>query len=262
MVFAKDMIVPTSFNLNPNILGHNKRLQWVFRGAVGALNGTLVHVVVPIKKQDLYRGRGKGDCYQNVLAICDFNVIFTFIVAGWEGVAHDSRILLEAFSDPHVSFPFPPPEKYYLYDVAYAHTQRFMAPYHNVRYWLGDFCRRRALTNKEKFNHAHAKLRNVIERAFGVLEARFPILKRMTPFSLETHRNLTVACFALHNFIRKEGLSDELFEQYDQSDVPFRNTHVHVADKDEVEAQGTALDREYMTQLRDEIAEQLMQSTE
>ena len=61
-----------------------------------------------------------------------------------------------------------------------------MAPYRNVRYRLGDFRRRRALTNKEKFNHSHAKLRNVIERAFGVLKARFPILKRMAPFPLVT----------------------------------------------------------------------------
>lgn len=154
-------------------------------------------------------------------------------------------------------------EKYYLCDAAYAHIRGFMAPYRNVRYWLGDFRRRRALTNKEKFNHAHAKLRNVIERAFGVLKARFPILKRMTPFPLVTQRNITIACFALHNFIRKEGLSDDFFTLYDQPNVSLGNRHVHVdADEDEVEAHGTASDREYMTQLRDDIAEQLMQIVE
>ena len=89
------------------------------------------------------------------------------------------------------------------------HTRGFMAPYRNVRYWLGDFRRRRAMNSKEKFNHAHAKLRNVIERAFGVLNARFPILKRMAPYSLVTQRDITIACFAIHNFIQKEGLSDD-----------------------------------------------------
>ena len=78
-----------------------------------------------------------------------------------------------------------------------------MAPYRNVRYWLGDFRRRRAMTNKENFNHVHARLRNVIEHAFGVLKERFPILKRMAPFPLVTQRNITIACFALHNFIMK-----------------------------------------------------------
>ncbi|XP_076915534.1 uncharacterized protein LOC143574918 [Bidens hawaiensis] len=205
MLFAKDMIVPTSFNLNPNIPGHNKRLRKIFKGAVGALDGTLIYVVVPTSQPDLYRGRGK--------------------------------------------------EKYYLCDAAYAHIRKFMAPYRNVRYWLGDFHRRRALTNKEIFNHAHAKLRNVIERAFGVLKARFPILKRMAPFPLETQMNVTVACFALHNFIWKQGLDDELFTQYDQPNVSIGNSRGQIdVDEDEVEALGTASDREYMTQLGDEIA--------
>ncbi|CAI9294011.1 unnamed protein product [Lactuca saligna] len=47
-------------------------------------------------------------------------------------VAHDSRILSEAVADPQASFPFPPPDKYYLCDAAYAHTRGFMAPYRNV----------------------------------------------------------------------------------------------------------------------------------
>ncbi|XP_076884758.1 uncharacterized protein LOC143534041 [Bidens hawaiensis] len=224
MLFTKDIIVPTSFNPNPNIPGHNKRLRKIFKGVVGALDGTLIHAVVPTRQQDLYRGMGKGDCYQNVLAICDFNIIFTFLVAGWEGVAHNSRILSEALSDPHAPFPFPLSEKYYLCDVVYAHIRGFMAPYRNVR---------------------------------------FTILKRMAPFPLETQRNVTIACFALHNFIRKQVSDDELFTQYDQPNVSIGNSRGQIdADEDEVEALGTASYREYMTQLRDEIAEQLMQSTE
>ncbi|GJX29050.1 Myb/SANT-like domain, harbinger transposase-derived nuclease domain protein [Tanacetum coccineum] len=157
-------------------------------------------------------------------------------------------------------------DKYYLCDAAYALTRGFMAPYRNVRYWLGDFRRRRPLNGKEKFNHSHAKLRNVIERAYGVLKARFPILKRMAPFSLTTQRNITIACFALHNFIRKEGLDDELFSTYDQLNVQLDNENVLVEDDGGVEEdqvvqpQGNASDREYMTNLRDQIAQQLMQS--
>ncbi|CAI9292254.1 unnamed protein product [Lactuca saligna] len=131
--------VPTSFNLNPNIPGHNRRLRQVIKGAVGALDGTLIHVVVSANKRDLYRSRGKGDCYQNVLVICDFNMMFTFVVTDWEGIAHDSRILSEALANPHAPFSLPPPYKYYLFDVAYANIRGFMTPYRNVRYWLGDF---------------------------------------------------------------------------------------------------------------------------
>nr|KAJ0222581.1 hypothetical protein LSAT_V11C200080510 [Lactuca sativa] len=109
MVFANDIIVPTSFNPNPNVPGHNRRLRRIFKGAVGAHDGTLVHVIVPLDKQHLYRGRGKDNCYQNILAICDSNMIFTFVMAGWEGIAHDSRILSEALTDRDAPFLFPPP---------------------------------------------------------------------------------------------------------------------------------------------------------
>lgn len=80
-----------------------------YKGAIGALDGTLVHAIIPADQQARYRGRGRGDCYQNVLGVCDFNMIFTFVWAGWEGVAHDSRILTEVALDPYSGFPVPPP---------------------------------------------------------------------------------------------------------------------------------------------------------
>ncbi|CBI20965.3 unnamed protein product, partial [Vitis vinifera] len=39
---------------------------------------------------------------------------------------------------------------------------------------------------EEIFNQCHARLRNAIERAFGVVKSYFPILKRMTPYSFTT----------------------------------------------------------------------------
>lgn len=79
------------------------------QGAIGALDGTLIHAIIPREHQTPYRGRGKGDCFQNVLAICDFNMVFTFLWAGWEGTAHDSRVLTEVVRDETSTFPFPPP---------------------------------------------------------------------------------------------------------------------------------------------------------
>ena len=52
-----------------------------------------------------------------------------------------------------------------------------MTPYRNIRYWLSDFCSDGKVVGRDKiFNLCHARLRNVIERAFGVVKARFPIL--------------------------------------------------------------------------------------
>ena len=106
MCFAREIIVPTSSNPTRNTSERHRRLKQIFSGA---LDGTLVHAVVPVDQQTRYRGRGKGECYQNVQGICDFDLIFTFIWSGWEGVAHDSRVLKEVAFNPNSGFPFPPP---------------------------------------------------------------------------------------------------------------------------------------------------------
>ncbi|KAJ9543759.1 hypothetical protein OSB04_023466 [Centaurea solstitialis] len=79
-------------------------------------------------------------------------------------------------------------DKYYLCDAAYPNTRGFLTPYLNTKYWLADFRRRRPVTKEEKFNYAHAQLRNVIERAYAVLKARFPILKQMASYPFPKQR--------------------------------------------------------------------------
>ncbi|XP_071725037.1 uncharacterized protein [Rutidosis leptorrhynchoides] len=185
MEFAKEMIMPTTFDPNPDVPGSHKSIRKIFKGAVGAFDGTLVHAIIPLDQQIAYRGRGKGKCYQNVLAICDFNMILTYI------------------------------------NIIYPSTRGILTPYRNVRYWLGDYHRRRATTKEEKFNHAHARIRNVIERAFGVLKARFPILDKMAPYEFNVQRDVVIACFAVHNFIRKERINDDLFNHFDTAQIIF-----------------------------------------
>ena len=47
---------------------------------------------VPNKDAARYRGR-KGYPTINVLAACTFDLKFTYVLSGWEGMASDSRIL-------------------------------------------------------------------------------------------------------------------------------------------------------------------------
>ena len=48
-----------------------------------------------MKMQAAFRGR-KHTTTQNVLAAVDFDLRFTYVLAGWEGSAHDARILVDA----------------------------------------------------------------------------------------------------------------------------------------------------------------------
>jgi hypothetical protein len=83
-------------------------MKFVFSDCIGAIDGTHVSVVVREDKKIPYIGR-KGIVTQNVMAACDFDLLFTFIMAGWEGAAHDTRIFLDAIRSPSANFPKPPP---------------------------------------------------------------------------------------------------------------------------------------------------------
>lgn len=138
-----------------------------------------------------------------------------------------------------------------------------MTPYRNTRYWLSSWQNGGPPRNKEEtFNQAHARLRNVVERTFGVLKARFPILQRMPPYSFPTQRNIVVACMALHNFLRRVTLNDKLFKVYENVDLEVENNEID--DEDENEDGGstqeffTRDDKAYMVNLRNQIANELV----
>ena len=77
-----------------------------FKDAIGAIDGTHIECVVPASEQPKYRNR-KGSTTQNVMAICDFDMRFTFVVAGWPGSVHDTRVWADARAE-YPSFPHPP----------------------------------------------------------------------------------------------------------------------------------------------------------
>lgn len=107
--FAREMIIPPDFDKPvENIQSHVQLREGPFKGAIGALDGTLVDANIPIRDQIPFRGRGQGNCYQNVMAVCDFDMKFIYVMAGWEGVAHDSRVLNETIRNPVNNFPIPP----------------------------------------------------------------------------------------------------------------------------------------------------------
>ncbi|KAL5567972.1 hypothetical protein UlMin_024547 [Ulmus minor] len=78
------------------------------KGCVGAIDGTYVPCVVPAEVAAAYRNR-KGFTSQNVMAVVDFEMKFTYIVVGWEGSAHDARVLNVAKNTPAFRFPHAPP---------------------------------------------------------------------------------------------------------------------------------------------------------
>ncbi|KAL8480930.1 hypothetical protein ACS0TY_027448 [Phlomoides rotata] len=61
---------------------------------------------------------------------------------------------------------------------------------------------RQPQTYQEYFNLKHAKAHNCIERFFGILKARWGILKSNSHYPIKTKNRFILGCCLLHNFIR------------------------------------------------------------
>ncbi|EEE65781.1 hypothetical protein OsJ_21474 [Oryza sativa Japonica Group] len=152
-------------------------------------------------------------------SFCDFDMIFTFVFAGWPGSVHDMRVFNDAMTRYKNVFPHPPPGKFYLVDSWYPNRIGYLAPYKGTKYHLQEFQNAVEPEGKEEvFNYAHSSLRNVMERSFGVLKQKWRILKYVPSYPPETQTHIIVACIALHNYIRLSGLTDRHFGRCDRDE--------------------------------------------
>ncbi|XP_022635987.1 protein ALP1-like [Vigna radiata var. radiata] len=132
------LIQPSGNEVQPYILNNNRFYPY-FKDCVGAIDGTHVRVKVP--RSDAPRFRGIKDWpTQNVFAACDFDMKFTYVLAGWESTASDSRILKNALDrdDPLVI----PQGKYYLGDAGFMLKSTVLTSYRGVKYHLKEYTRR------------------------------------------------------------------------------------------------------------------------
>ncbi|KAK5771643.1 hypothetical protein PVK06_047871 [Gossypium arboreum] len=157
----------------PSEIRNNPRFYPYFKDCIGALVGTHVCAFVPVNIQGRFCNR-KGGTTQNVLAAITFDLQFSYVLVGWEGSAHDSRILSDALSRPRGLRILE--GKYYIADVGYGIRNGYITPYCGVRYHLKEFSDQGPENAKELFNLRHLSLRITIERVFGILKKRFRVL--------------------------------------------------------------------------------------
>ncbi|KAK6134848.1 hypothetical protein DH2020_031389 [Rehmannia glutinosa] len=211
---APELIKPPDMYACSTKIMNDPLLYPYFKDCVGAIDGTLISAWAPANNQASFRSR-KGELHQNVLAVCDFNLMFTFILAGWEGSANDARVLTDALRRDG-NFPWPPEGTKLVLQFS-----GFLALYRQHRYhinaWRGAMFDPR--DREELFNKRHSRLRNAIERAFGVLKGRFPILKGPMPrYSIRRQVNIVIACCVLHNWLRANYQDDEYFRRAERGE--------------------------------------------
>ncbi|WVZ93985.1 LOW QUALITY PROTEIN: hypothetical protein U9M48_039930 [Paspalum notatum var. saurae] len=84
----------------PAKIRNNQRFYPFFEDCIGAIDGTHIPCKVPATMADSFRGK-KPFTTQNVLVAMDFDLMFTYVSAGWEGSAHDSTVLRHSLDHPN-----------------------------------------------------------------------------------------------------------------------------------------------------------------
>jgi hypothetical protein len=142
--------------------------------------------------------------------------------------------------------------KYYLVDSGYPNRTGYLAPFKEQRYHIPDFQGASPQNMQEKFNHRHSSLRNVVERAFGVLKMKWRILLSIPHYDPLTQTKIITACMCLHNFIRDSKLYDDHFDRIE------RGTYLHVDSASFTGGPSSSSADTVMAALRQTIAESLV----
>uniref|UniRef100_M8CUY8 Myb/SANT-like domain-containing protein n=1 Tax=Aegilops tauschii TaxID=37682 RepID=M8CUY8_AEGTA len=117
---------PNFHIVHQRILG-DKRAYPHMKDCIGAIDGTHIRASIPEDKQIRYIGRTVA-VTQNVMAICDFDMHFTYASIGQPGSMHDTSVLFHAMHADKATFPHPPKDKYYLVDAGYPNRKGHLAP--------------------------------------------------------------------------------------------------------------------------------------
>ncbi|XP_022866420.1 uncharacterized protein LOC111386198 [Olea europaea var. sylvestris] len=232
VVSLSERIIRSAHNYNDGVEPHkpNSNKHPLFQDCIRLLMEH-VRVVLPRHERVNFIGR-KGIPTQNVLAACDFNLCFTFVLSGCTGNTHDARILARAIYSPEIEFPPPATGKYYLVDSGFAHRPGYMAPYKG------------------------SDILNVIERAFGVLKQRWKILDRMPSYSFPTQVAVVLATMAIHNFLRRSGVVDEAFARAETDDDVANVELPNAEDEIQAEVNASEIQRNEWDRLRDYMVQQ------
>ena len=224
----------------PIAITSNPKFYSFFNDCVGALDGTHIAAKVSTDNAAAFRNR-KGWLSQNVLASCDLDKLcFTYVLAGWEGSAHDGAVLEAAFD---TGFEIPH-GKYYLGDAGYPLTPWCLTPY-------------RGENEKELFNLRHSSLRNAIERIFGVLKKRFKVLTHQGEYPYKIQVRLIKVLCCLHNIIRIVGGDDWFDEQWIRDLKNADSSQSDLSNEVMTSKAITAAQTKQANMMRDDIAEKM-----
>ena len=180
-----------------------------FPNVIGAVDGTLIAIRPPVEHEPTYVCR-KNFHALNVQIVCDSDQYITNIVAKWPGSSHDSFV----FQNSELSMKFETGQiegGYLLGDSGYGLKPYLLTPFLNPE-----------SPPQERYNTAHTKTRNIVERCIGLLKSRYRCLHHKTAGCLmrnpSNNAKIIIACAVLHNICVKKQIPHDLIVNDDTDD--------------------------------------------
>lgn len=184
--------------------GFNRR--WNFPHCLGSLDGKYVNIQAPAKSGSLFFNYKKTFSIV-LLAACDYKYKFTFVDIGAYGSQSDGGVfrnsvfgkrLEETDMNTPSEEPLPgtniPLPYFFVADEAFPLKKFIMRPYPGKN-----------LTDKQRiFNYRLSRARQIIENSFGILVARWRILKTTIVAKIENIDSIVKAVVVLHNYCQTE----------------------------------------------------------
>ena len=184
---------------NENDMATNKTAFFEYcgmPGVIGAIDCTHVRIIAPNAEAHNFLNR-KGYYSKNVQLICDTNLLILNVNANFPGSTHDSFIWRQSAINTHLQNAFENGQRntWLLGDSGYPLQPWLLTPFQGPA----------PDSPEERYNTAHIRGRNHIERVNGVLKARFRCVsgERGLRYNPEKVGTIVNVCCVLHNMCVK-----------------------------------------------------------
>ena len=187
-----------------------------FPHEVGAIDGTHIEIIAPKEPFDYFDRHHRYSVIMQ--AVVGKNLMFIGTAIGYPGSMHDARVFRssdifqkaqngEILTEPLTTVDGVQIRPLLLGDGAYPLLPWLMKPYPN-----GAILNR----SQRRYNKNLSSARATVERAFGILKARWRILLKRLDNRFENIPEVILSCCILHNFCQEAG------EEFDDEEILHR----------------------------------------
>ncbi|XP_048481249.1 uncharacterized protein LOC125489424 [Plutella xylostella] len=184
--------------------------KWNFPHTIGALDGKHINIQAPFRSGTEYFNYKKFFSIV-LLALVDANYNFMYVNIGSQGRISDGGVykhseLYRKVENNQLNVPAPEILQIpYITKIPYVilGDQAFALSTHSMTPFAGIHSK----GSKERiFNYRLSRARRVVENAFGIMSAKFRVLRSTMILSPKSAKTIVLATVHLHNFLRRDSL--------------------------------------------------------